>query len=88
MKKTSLERIKNGVYLLPFGNPEPSENEVRAFERIEDLIRELNVEATYFVATKVEPEHLAEEPRFENGRLDPSSANVYFVLKPIKVLRK
>jgi len=92
MKKTSLERIKNGVYFLPFKNPKPSENELGPYEQIERLILEFNIKAQYFAATQVKIEHCVDLPSFNAdtriSELDLSGMESYFVLSPIKIPRK
>lgn len=80
MKKTNLKHVKNGVYLIPFENTEPSEGEIQVYEQNESLIRHFNVKASYFVATQVEIEHVIEGDTF------PFQS--YLVIKPIKILRK
>lgn len=83
IRRTSLKRIKNGVYLIPFEKPVPSESEIQDYERVESLMREFQVKADHFFVTQVEePEHQAQ--------LSPNDimSKLYFVLRPIKVLRR
>lgn len=88
MKRTSLKKVKNGVYFIPCEKFVLSKNEVVDFEQIEGLIREFQVRASYFMVTQIEPEYLVEGDPFEDGRLDVSRMKNYFVLKPIKILEE
>jgi len=92
MKKINLIRIKNGVYLLPFENSKPSENELRAYEQIESLILEFNVKALYFAATRVKIQVCVDLPSVNAdtrmSEFDPSGMESYFVVSPIKIPRK
>jgi predicted transcriptional regulator of viral defense system len=76
-KKTSLKRLKNGVYFLPFENPVPSEDELMAFELVEDLVLEFRPDIKYFYATEVEPQHVTEG----------TSSEAFFLLTPIRKSR-
>lgn len=88
-KKIGLIRLKNGVYLFPIVNPrKPSEGELRAFERIEDLMYEFATGVIYFVATQVKPENSVTGDPLEGGKLDMGKIKCYFILNPIRKLRE
>jgi predicted transcriptional regulator of viral defense system len=88
-KKIGLKRLKNGVYLFPIMNPrKPTEDELIAFEKVEDLINEFATTAIYFVATQVKPENLVTEDPLEGGKIDMRKVKCYFILRPIRKLRE
>ena len=86
MKRTKLERMKDGVYFISFQDPPPSIQEIR---EIRDLIREFDVKAHYFLASQVKIEEWTEGDAYdENGKLDFSRVRGYFVFNPIKIEEK
>jgi hypothetical protein len=91
-RRTGLGSLKNGVYFFPIKNPRRfSSGEVEAFEQIDDLFKELDVKTRYFLATEVEAETLVADLSEYNATkapLDTGKIKAYFVLRPIRKLRK
>lgn len=81
MKKwIKLKRLKNGVYLLPIGDPrKPTDIEMAFWEKLDELFNAFHVKVTYYAATKVKPDFLV----FGRKPLDS-----YFIMSPVRRLRK
>jgi len=88
MRRTSLKRIKHGVYLIHLKKIVLSKNELEDFRQIWDLIREFHVKANYFMVTRIKPQDWVEGNPFKNGKLDVARIKNYFVLEPIKILEE
>jgi hypothetical protein len=80
MKKTNLVRVTNGVYLFPFEKRIPTDEEFFGFQRIWELLNELDVEARYFATTEVKPE-LAATTHSKKNRVFGQG---YFLVRPFK----
>jgi len=88
MRRTSLKRIKHGVYLIPLKNMMLSKDELKDFRQIWDLIRDFRVKANYFMVTRIKPQDWVEGNPLKDGKLDVARLKNYFVLEPIKILEE
>ena len=64
-KRTKLDSIKKGIYLIPFENPVPSKKERRLFIVLLGLIRKFNGKARCFQVVEFEPSN--DLTKFGNG---------------------